>query len=164
MAALGSIATEAISGKNARAQTGWKITKALESLKATFGNYTLGKNARAQTGWKISKAFNSSAAIFGKYSSGSVAKWGFRPFQKTVDGGQLSFSVKLITGGATVPQASVALYERSSRQLVEVKQTDASGLVIFGDLNKNYKYTAVAIHPNALVTYNAGRQDGMTPT
>lgn len=135
MAALGSIARDAGRSKSARAQTGWKIGKARDNRAATVGSYP-----------------------------GSVAKWGFRPFQKTIGGGQLSFTVTLTTGGTVVAGASVALYERISRQLVEVKATNGSGYVIFGDLNKSYKYTAIAIHPNTLISYNAGRQDGMTPT
>lgn len=136
MAALGSIAYEALGGKSARAQTGWKITKAYDGRSSLFGYMTVG----------------------------SVAKWWYRPFQKTVGGGQLSFTATLTVGGTAVADASVALYERTSRQLVEVKETDGSGNVTFGDLNKSYKYTAVAIHPNTLIIYNASRQDGMTPT
>lgn len=136
MAALGSIAYEASGGKSARPQTGWKITRAFENRSATFS----------------------------KYLGGTVAKWWFRPFQKTIGGGQLSFTVTLTAGGTAVADASVALYERSSRQLVEVKHTNGSGYVIFGDLNQSYKYTAVAIHPDAIITYNASRHDGLTPT
>lgn len=136
MAALGSIAYEARGGKSARPQTGWKLTKAYDNRSATFS----------------------------KYLGGTIAKWGFRPFQKTIGGGQLSFTVTLTAGGTAVADASVALYERSSRQLVEVKRTNGSGYVIFGDLNQSYKYTAVAIHPDAIITYNASRHDGLTPT
>lgn len=123
-----------------------------------------GKSARPASGWQIRKAYDNRSATFGRYVSATVAKWWYRPFQKTIGGGQLSFTATLTVGGTTVAGASVALYERNSRQLVEVKKTDGSGNVTFGDLNKSYKYTAVAIHPNTLIIYNASRQDGMTPT
>ena len=134
MAALGSIGQEAVSATNVRPGT-----------------------------WKMGRAYNNYAAAYNEPYL-TPAKWGFRPFQKTVGGGQLSFTTTLTAGGTPVLDASVALYERSSRQLVEVKRTNASGVVTFGDLNKAYKYTAVAIHPDAVITYNASRQDGMTPT
>lgn len=134
MAALGSIAYEARGGLSARAATGWKIGRAYTNVATTMNE---------------------------PYAT--PAKWGFRPFQKTIGGGSLSYTVTLTTGGTVVADASVALYERSSRQLVDVKRTNGSGYVIFGDLNKSYKYTAVAIHPNTSIIYNAGRQDGMTP-
>lgn len=133
MAALGSIGREALSGVNMRIGT-----------------------------WKMGRAYNNYAAAYNEPYATPV-KWGFRPFQKTIGGGQLSYTVTLTAGGTAVAGASVALYERSSRQLVEVKVTNGSGYVIFGDLNKSYKYTAVAIHPNTFISYNAGRQDGMTP-
>lgn len=136
MAALGSIAREGITGSN----------------------------CRPPTGWHRGQAYYNRAVTDVPFALGTVAKWGYRPFQKTVGGGQLSFTATLTVGGTTVADASVALYERTSRQLVEVKKTDGSGNVTFGDLNKSYKYTAVAIHPNTLIIYNASRQDGMTPT
>ena len=134
MAALGSIGIEALGGSNVRPGT-----------------------------WKTGRAYNNYAAAYNEPYA-TPAKWWYRPFQKTVGGGQLSFTVTLTAGGTAVADASVALYERTSRQLVEVKRTNGSGYVIFGDLNKDYKYTAVAIHPDAISTYNASRHDGMTPT
>lgn len=123
-----------------------------------------GKSTRSAAGWQIRKAYDNRSGTFGRYLGATVVKWWYRPFQKTVGGGQLSFTATLTAGGTAVADASVALYERSSRQLVDVKKTNGSGNVTFGDLNKSYKYTAVAIHPNTLIIYNASRQDGMTPT
>ena len=121
-----------------------------------------GVSARDASGWFIGKVALNVSAVFNRPYI-TPAKWWFAPFQKTIDGGQLSYTVTLSAGGTPVEGASVAIYERESRQLVAVQKTDASGYVVFGDLNKNYKYTAVAIHPGTMITYNAGRQDGMTP-